>query len=273
MSYPSLARKVFIVTGGASGIGLATVRKLIANQAVVHIVDRVATPPEEVKGLTNEHVHFHGGIDISSRQQVTELYDQITSLSKQVDGLVNSAGICPTGNGYFEPDDVFQKILTVNVVGAWNMTTALLKMIHEETPNHGPPTAGPPPEGRASIVNIGSSASLTPFPMLTGYIASKHALLGLTRSWALDWIHVGVRTNLVAPGGTDTPMARAQWIDSARQGAGTKLGGSDIPNRQKPMGRSATAEEQADSVIFLLSDNSSYINGQVIPVNGGYPNH
>lgn len=270
MSYQSLAGKTYIVTGGASGIGWATVRKLATNAATVHIVDRSSQPPTEINKWPNL-IHFHGNTDISSRSDVTKVYQDITTISPRIDGLVNSAGICPTGNGYFEPDDVFAQILSVNVVGTFNMTTALLKLIHEETPNNGPPAQGPPPEGRASIVNIGSSASLTGFPMLTGYIASKHALLGLTRSWALDWVNVGVRVNLVAPGGTDTPMARAQWHDPARSDK-TKLGGT-VRNvsRTMPMARAALPEEQADAVVFLLSDNASYINGQVIPVNGGYP--
>jgi NAD(P)-dependent dehydrogenase (short-subunit alcohol dehydrogenase family) len=138
-------------------------------------------------------------------------------------------------------------------------------LINKESPNEGR-TGIAPSQTRASIVNIGSSASLCAWPTLTAYTASKHAVLGLTRSWSMDWAHKGVRVNLVAPGGTDTPLARAQLADTEGRGQALTEGLVMIP-----LGRLGLPEEQADACVFLLDDGSSYITGQVIPVNGGFP--
>ena len=155
--------------------------------------------------------------------------------------------------------------MAVNVIGTWNITTAFLEMVNKESPDVG--RSGTPPSGaRASIVNIGSSASLCAWPTPTAYTASKHAVLGLTRSWSLDWAHKGIRVNLVAPGGTDTPLARAQLSDPEGRGEALTAGLAMIP-----LGRLGRPEEQADTIMFLLGDGSSYITGQVIPVNGGFP--
>ncbi|CZR68168.1 related to dehydrogenases with different specificities (related to short-chain alcohol dehydrogenases) [Phialocephala subalpina] len=264
MSTSFFAQKHYIVTGGGSGIGLALVLKLAVASAIVHAIDLKASAPPEFEALL-ETVHYHGSIDVSSRSSVTELYKAITAISPRIDGVVNSAGICPGGDGYIQSDETFQRTMAVNVIGTWNITTAFLEMVDKESPNVGR-TVTAPSRTRASIVNIGSSASLCAWPTLTAYTASKHAVLGLTRSWSLDWAHKGIRVNLVAPGGTDTPLARAQLSDPKGRGEALTAGLAMIP-----LGRLGRPGEQADTIMFLLGDGSSYITGQVIPVNGGFP--
>ncbi|KAH0847596.1 3-oxoacyl-[acyl-carrier-protein] reductase FabG [Fonsecaea pedrosoi] len=267
----SLTGKTYIVTGAGSGIGLETVRKLVNASAVVHAVDLVATPPPDYKEWQQQQqrqqgqVHFHGSVDVSSRVAVTKLYDAIRAISPRIDGLVNSAGVCPGGDGYLQSDETYDLTMRVNVTGTWNVTMALLALVDQESPNRG--RDGPAPATtRASIVNLGSSASLCPWPTLAAYTASKHAVLGLTRSWSHDWAHKGVRVNMVAPGGTDTPLARAQLADGAGRGEALTAGLALIP-----LGRLGRPEEQADAIVFLLSEAASYITGQVLPVNGGFP--
>lgn len=256
--------KTYIVTGAGSGIGLETVRKLVDASAVVHAVDKISVPPPDYSNWSSQ-AYFHGSVDVSSRDDVTKLYERILARSPRIDGLVNSAGVCPGGDGYLQTDETFDLTMSVNVKGTWNITTAFLRILNEESPNTG--RDGSSPGGtRASIVNLGSSASLCAWPTLTAYTASKHAVLGLTRSWSHDWAHKGVRVNLVAPGGTDTPLAREQLSDEVGRGEALTAGLALIP-----LGRMGRPEEQADVILFLLGEKSSYITGQVLPVNGGYP--
>ena len=253
MAASSFAGKAYIVTGGCSGIGLETVRKLTAEGAIVHVIDKQPAPSDPTQA-TSGTVHYHGPADVSSRNDVTEVFTTITAISPRIDGLVNCAGICPGGDGFHPTDENFHLTMNVNVVGTWNCTTAFLGLLHNQK------------DIRASIVNLGSSASLCAWPTLAAYTASKHAVLGLTRSWSHDWAPKGVRCNLVAPGGTDTPLARAQLDDSAGRGEALSAGLALIP-----MGRMGQPQEQADAILFLLSEHSSYITGQVLPVNGGFP--
>lgn len=119
--------------------------------------------------------------------------------------------------------------------------------------------------GNCSIVNIGSSASYHGFQTLGAYTASKHAVLGLTRTWALDFARHGIRVNLVAPGGTKTPLSAAQFNDAERGDMSRDV----YP--LIPMKRFAEPEEMADAIVYLLSDEASYITGQILKVNGGWP--
>lgn len=265
----SLAGKAYIVTGAGSGIGLETVRKLVGASAVVHAVDIASAPSaqsDEFRTWANQNakVYFHTA-DVSSRTDVAKLYEKVLAISPRIDGLVNSAGVCPGGDGYFQTDETYDLTMRVNVTGTWNVTTALLAYLNKESPNTGRDGSAPATT-RASIVNIGSSASFCPWPTLAAYTASKHAVLGLTRSWSHDWAHKGVRVNMVAPGGTDTPLAQAQLSDAGGRGEALTAGLALIP-----LGRLGRPDEQADAIIFLLGDNSSYITGQALPVNGGFP--
>lgn len=263
----SLEGKTYIVTGAGSGIGLETVRKLVNASAIIHAVDIKPDPPEEYNTWTQQKalVHFHGSVDISSRAAVTKLYDDILAISPRIDGLVNAAGVCPGGDGYLQTDETYEVTMRVNVTGTWIVTTALLKILNAESRNSGR-DGSIVTNTRASVVNIGSSASLCAWPTLAAYTASKHAVLGLTRSWSHDWAHKGVRVNMVAPGGTDTPLSRAQLSDMEGRGKALTAGLALIP-----LGRLGRPDEQADAILFLLGESSSYITGQVLPVNGGYP--
>lgn len=257
----SVASKDFVVTGGASGIGLATALKLIALGGTVHVVDLASSPPPQ---LEEGKSYFYGSVDVASRESVHETFQKILSRSPEIYGLVNCAGICPSSGIRIESDEVFKKIMAVNLEGTWNFATELLRHI-ESNP------LDAPKGGRASIVNIGSSATLKGFPTLGAYCASKHAVLGLTRVWAEDFASIGVRVNLVAPGGTDTPMTRSV-LARARETAPD--GGKALEAHALdfvPMKREGRPEEIADAILFLLQDTASFITGQVLPVNGGYP--
>lgn len=258
----SLASKAVVVTGGASGIGLTTVLKLVKLGATVHAIDLAPSPPPELKG---HNVHYYGSVDVSSRTAVHEAFTNIFKISPEIYGLVNSAGICPSSGVRLESDEVFNKIIGVNLGGTWNCATELLRYIESTSKDQSPPAS------RASIVLIGSSATLKGFPTLGAYCASKHAVLGLTRTWAEDFAPLGVRVNLVAPGGTDTPMTQGV-LSRARELAAD--GGESLRAHavsMVPMKRLGYPEEVSNAIIFLLGEEASFITGQVLPVNGGYP--
>lgn len=271
----SLAERVIIVTGGASGIGLGTVIKLAELGAKVHAVDQVPKISSSEAPWMNKNVTFHGSVDVSQREVVNGVFNEIVQIeSSGVYGLVNCAGVAPYSGGYLQTDEEYLSTVAVNQNGTYFMTTELLRYIEKQHEKHSTNANGATtnggihavPEGRYAIVNIGSSASVRGYSTMGAYCASKHAVLGLTRSWAMDYAQFGARINCVAPGGVDTPLARAQWKHQGPRKEHADDGMAPIP--LKRMGRPS---ELADAIAFLLSDASSYITGQVVPVNGGYP--
>lgn len=267
--------KTYVVTGGFSGIGLAIVQKLLSHGATVHALDLAKDVPEIIdrSGYEERKKFFaYPGIDVSSRAEVSKVFqDEILSRASVLDGIVNSAGIAPLPAGEnipIETDERFLRVLNVNLTGTWNTATEYLRHFLQRgsadtgtgTGNEGASSLSTSkvPEGVGNVVNIASTASMHAYPGMAAYCASKHAVLGLTRSWAKSFGPRGVRVNCVAPGGTDTPISGA--IEDDMQAAYTSM---------VPLGRLARPEEIADAVLFLLGPRSSFINGQMVPVEGG----
>ncbi|OJI80544.1 hypothetical protein ABZX51_007461 [Aspergillus tubingensis] len=255
--------KAYVLTGGCSGIGLAVLHYLLARSAIVHVLDISSTPPELPSNLPQKkNVHFYPNTDVSSVTAVQKAFDQITTTTTPtLHGLINNAGIAyqPVAFG-FESDDLFNRVMEVNVRGVWNVGKAFLSHILPSEANLQfiPATAR---EGRGVIVNLCSTASFHANPGYVSYTVSKHAVLGMTKAWAASFAGQGVRVNGVAPGATDTPL-----ID----GISFKGHMQEQYLSQVPLGRRcAKPEEIADAVGFLLGKESSYMTGQVITVDGG----
>ncbi|PYH29046.1 SDR family NAD(P)-dependent oxidoreductase [Aspergillus neoniger CBS 115656] len=234
--------KAYVLTGGCSGIGLAVLHYLLARSAIVHVLDISSIPPELPSHLSQKkkNLYFYPNTDVSSVTAVQKAFDQITTTTLTLHGLVNNAGIAyqPVAFG-FESDDIFNRVMDVNVRGVWNVGKAFLSHIlpSEADQQFNPATAR---EGRGVIVNLCSTAS---FHANSGYVT-----------------YTGVRVNGVAPGATDTPL-----ID----GISIKMMQEEYTS-QVPLGRRcAKPEEIADAVGFLLGKESSYMTGQVITVDGG----
>lgn len=251
----SLLGKAFLVTGGASGIGRTTVRKLLELSAQVHVID-AAGEIQNHEGLGGQQ-HLYPNVNVASRKDVRTVFDQIAAKkSHHLSGLVHCAAILRPTESSEEGDENLRQLLDVNVVGTWNMNTEFHRFHMSSSESvreaHGGNTT--------SIVNIGSMASTRGLPTLPGYVASKHAVLGLSRSFAQAWGPEGLRVNCIAPGAVNTPMIKGMTDDAASTTA-----------YQGALKTLLEPEEIAETIMFLLRESSSGITGQVIEVNGGWP--
>lgn len=177
-----LSSKVFLVTGGAAGIGLAITSLLLDYGSYVYVTDVHEEQSAELSDLQRLK-HIQG--DVRDRTRSHEIIVSIIKQHHHLDGLVNNAGLC-LEEGDLPSDNMYDKIFDVNVRGAWNLGTEALVQMKAQ--------------GEGSIVNIGSLASLVGEERLPIYTATKHALAGFTKTWALDFAKHGIRVNMVAPG-------------------------------------------------------------------------
>lgn len=248
----SLLGKAFIVTGGASGIGKSTVRKLLELAAQVHVLDISSKIPTH-NDLAGQQQSYPK-VNISSRKDVKAVFDRIAAQKNvQVAGLVHCAAILRPTETSEAGDENLCQLWDVNVAGTWNVNTEFHQLVKSSR-------VSGEVDSIASIVNVGSMASVRGIPGLAGYVASKHAVLGLTRSFAQSWASAGLRVNCVAPGAVNTPMIQGT-MDDAPVAAAYKGALKSI----------VEPEEVTEAIMFLLGKSSSAITGQVVEVNGGWP--
>jgi NAD(P)-dependent dehydrogenase (short-subunit alcohol dehydrogenase family) len=176
--------KVYLVTGGAAGIGFACVKHLLSYGAYVYTVDLRPEKSKELTAIQTDRLTYLP-CDVSDRKSCHEVVDSLISKYGRFDGLVNNAGITLL-EGELPSDEFYNSITEVNLRGVWNMTTEAF--VHMKK------------QGCGSVVNIGSISAIYGKARLAVYAASKHAVLGLTRSWALDYAKYGIRINMVGPG-------------------------------------------------------------------------
>jgi NAD(P)-dependent dehydrogenase (short-subunit alcohol dehydrogenase family) len=189
----SLLGRTYVVSGGLSGIGLATTVGLLKAGAHVCIADIAPTLPKELSEHSQQaKLSYHGPCDIRVREKCQSFFNTVTKERGRINGLVNCAGISPS-EGAMASDQNFEEIFSLNVRGTWNLGTEAIRHMSEQT-------FGNSKSGRGTIVNVGSIASLVGLQSLPVYCMSKHAILGLTRAWAKDWARQGIRVNAVAPG-------------------------------------------------------------------------
>lgn len=233
----SLNNKVAVVTGGASGIGLAVVQRFLAAGAKVIAAD--ITNTDELAATEAAFVQ----IDVSSESAVADGFRAIRDKFGLWQILVNNAGIALDEGGIEATDtDVFRRVLDVNLLG----------VLHGL--KHGPRYMS----DAGSIINTASLAAISAIPQYTAYAASKAAVLSLTRQSALELAGRGIRVNAVCPGTTLTPMEPGDSEES------------QLCAYLSAAGRPGTTREQAAVFHFLASDDSSYVNAQAINVDGGW---
>jgi NAD(P)-dependent dehydrogenase (short-subunit alcohol dehydrogenase family) len=260
-SIRALDGKVAIVTGAAGGIGQATAGSLASAGARVALVDldpdRVDQAREELATSTGRHPNDLLPIvaDVTAPEQVERYIERVQGELGPLTILFNNAGIEGEVAGVADYDkNVFERVLRVNVIGAWLNLKFASRAMRDA--------------GGGSIVNTASGAALRGLPYMSAYVASKHAILGLTRTVALELADAGVRVNAVCPGPVSTRMMDS--LEHQHEAVGVSADDArQMLTAGIPMHRYGRPEEIAEVVTFLASDAASYITGAVIPVDGG----
>lgn len=240
------AGKVAIVTGGASGIGAAIVRDLAARGARVVVADFNGEGAARIAGEVGEGARAFT-VDVADAAQVEAMVDFAVQAFGRLDLAVNNAGIAGPSAPIAETQlDDWHRVIDINLHGVFYGLRYQIPAMLES--------------GGGAIVNMSSILGSVGWRGSVGYVAAKHALLGMTRTAALEYAARGVRVNAVGPAFIATPLIE-QAMDEAARAAVVAL---------HPAGRLGTAEEVAALTNFLLSDAASFVNGSYHPVDGGF---
>jgi 2-hydroxycyclohexanecarboxyl-CoA dehydrogenase len=239
--------RIAVVTGGGSGIGRAIAERLAEDGLTVAVLDLNEAAADEVAAAVGGLAL--GGVDVSDRSQVADAIDRCRAELGPVTVLVNNAGVPYFGRFLEVTEEAWRKVLDVNLTGTFHVTQLVLPDMIEAR------------WGR--IVNISSSSAQGGQQLMTPYVSSKAGMIGLTKSLALEFGPKGITVNTIPPGFIDTPMLRASEAEG-------RLGGSvEDAAARTPVRRPGTPEDIAAATSFLVSEDASYVTGQVIGVNGG----
>ncbi len=246
------AGKSVLVTGAAKGIGCAVAMRLAREGARVAMLDRdrdaLDLAAREVSQAPN-HAALPLTADVSMSDQVSTAVDEAVAHFGGLDVLVNNAGIHFARALDEYTDEEWQRVFAVNVNGAFYATRAALPALRRS---------------RGVIVNVSSMTALVGQDRGAGYVASKGALVSMTRALALELARDGIRVNCVCPAGVDTPLLRA-WAETLPDPEAVLRGQAEM----HLLGRLATADDIASTIAFLASPAASFITGTIVPVEGG----
>lgn len=254
MSSSMLAGKVAVVTGGSKGIGLAIVRKLLSEGAYVVIADKTICSLE-LSSSEEEHMSSIK-VDITKSDDVEKMIEHVFTRYARLDILVNNAGISTMEEVVSMDEADWDNVMEVNAKGVFLCSKYAANKMKQST-------------SVGKIINIASQAGKNGYKYMGSYVASKHAVLGLTKVMALELADDQIMVNAVCPGIIETEMKKTERI------WGAELRGIDVEavktedTSQVPLGRTGIPEDVAQVVLFLSSENSNYITGESINVTGG----
>lgn len=232
--FTDLKDKHIVITGAAQGLGFAMASKFASLGAIVAMLD-LTEPKEKIEGKT-----MFFSCDVTNRDQINDVASKI----KNVDVLVNNAGILRDASLFKMTNEQFDAVTDVHLKGAFYMTQTFAAKMKEKK--------------SGSIINLSSVASTGNFGQ-TNYSAAKAGIIGMTKTWALELSRYNIRVNAIAPGLIETEMT-ASIPEDIRNMMIDKI----------PLKRMGQPDEIAHLTAFLASTDSSYIQGQVIHINGGY---
>ncbi|MGX1695299.1 SDR family NAD(P)-dependent oxidoreductase [Microbacterium keratanolyticum] len=246
--------KAVVITGGAGAIGQATAREFLVRGARVLLVDRDASSVEYARTVLAELGDVSTAVaDVSSEDDVAGYVQTAVERFGTIDVFFNNAGI----EGRMQPivntaAEDFDKVFAVNVRGVFLGLKHVLQVMLRQ--------------GHGSIINTSSEAGLNGATSLADYVASKHAVTGLTKAAALEVARDGIRVNSIHPSPVNTPMMRrleSTWNADSPETVKAEF------EAKSPMGRYSDPSEIAKVVVFLASDDASFVNGAQIRIDGG----
>ena len=245
-----LDEKIALVIGGGSGLGEAIARGFAQAGAVVVIADIKQDDASEVADDLSHHGHIAEAVhlDVTHRGEIeATVLDLVTRLGK-IDILVNSAGTAARYPAEDFPEEVWDRIITLNLKGSFLSCQAVGRQMLAQ--------------GSGSIINLASIGASIAYPLTTAYLQSKGGVAQLTRSLALEWAQRGVRVNAIAPGLFDTPLVRANNSQTSTT--------SEWITFRTPVGRLGQPFEVVGPALFLASEAASMVTGHLLQVDGGY---
>jgi len=255
-----LENKAIIITGAAMGLGLAAAKELADQGASLSLVDY---NEKSLEGATEEISKQFPNVkiitvvaDVSNEEAVRNYVDKTVEAFGRIDGLYNNAGIEGKQASMTEYDlNVFKKVIDINLLGVYYAMRYVIPIMQKQ--NYG------------RIVNVASVGGIRGVLNQTPYVATKHAVSGMTKNAALEYGKYGITTNAIAPGAILTPMVAEAFKQVNPQDP--KAAETEYA-KANPTKRLGVPEEVAKVVAFLLSDDASYVSGQTIAIDGGQSN-
>ncbi|MBM6550405.1 SDR family NAD(P)-dependent oxidoreductase [Marinomonas ostreistagni] len=242
---------VALVTGGASGMGLATAKAFAESGAAVAVADINGEAAQKVADelVANGHRAIAIECDVTDEMAVKAMVEKTVATYGRLDAAFNNAGVqsIATETADLESQE-FDRVLDINLKGLWSCMKYELQVMREQ--------------GSGAIVNCSSLGGFVGVPGRGAYHAAKHGVLGLTKTAALEYADQGIRINAVCPGIIDTPMVAGMKTEETEA--------MDLLMQQVPARRLGTAEEIADPVLWLCGPGSTFVMGHALAVDGGY---
>ena len=249
-----LEGKVALITGGGAGIGAAITKMYVEEGAKVVITGRRKNVLEEFAAGFDGNVGIYSG-DISKPEDAEAMVKATLEFGGKIDILINNAAIDPPGTVTEIDIDQWRQILDINLNGSFYMCRFAIPHMIEN--------------GCGSIINVASLAGVRNIPAMPAYSASKSGLIGLSNAIALDYGPKGIRSNSLCPGATRTDMLETA-MEGLAEAQGTDVAGAlNLLTRFLPLPRPAEPTEIASAAVFLGSDESSYMTGTVMMLDGG----